>query len=493
MRRVFITFILVVIYSKAIAFDFQIGYHQFTILSKEEKTVEMTKFAAERGLSVIDTIPATVDNDDVTYTVTTIGKEAYYYSRIKGISIPNTIRKIKGRAFVGCIDIIKVDITDMRAWCEIEFEDEYSNPVSRSESFYLNGSEVRELIIPEGIKTINHGAFSRCKSLYKVKIANSVEYIGIRAFDGCYNLNKLDLGSVQTIDEMAFYRCSAIKSLNIPKSTKHLDIRTFTGTDCSTITVDSENPYYDSRDNCNGIIDTKSNMLYLGSSTTVIPNSVDSIGNYAFESCYGLKELIVPSNVKTIGLNAIHDCTYLTTMTMPALREFKYLGGIALENLNIMCKDEDDFMSFIGTYIPYYGLGPTVYPDWHFYINGKLLKELVLPKDMTEVYQLDFTKCPDIKKVTCYATNPPKVWSNSYTSSSIEATLYVSEEAVNAYKNSKPWSQFTNIIPVDFSGINDIKNDVSSSESRTYDIYGRQADCSTRGIVIKNGKKYIAN
>lgn len=493
MRRVFITFLLVVIYSKAIAFDFQIGYHQFTILSEEERTVEMTKFAAERGLSVIDTIPATVDNDDVTYTVTTIGKEAYYYSKIKGICIPNTIRKIEERAFVGCSNIAKVEITDLKAWCEIELGDEDSNPVSRSESFYLNGSEVRELIIPEGIKTINHGAFSRCKSLYKVKIANSVEYIGIRAFDRCYNLNKLDLGSVESIDERAFYRCSAIKQLNIPKSTKHLDIETFAGTDCSTITVDSENPYYDSRDNCNGIIDTKSNMLYLGSSTTVIPNSVDSIGDYAFESCYGLKELIVPSNVKTIGLNAIHDCTYLTTMTMPALREFKYLGGIALENLNIMCKDEDDFMSFIGTYIPYYGLGPTVYPDWHFYINGKLLKELVLPKDMTEVYQLDFTKCPDIKKVTCYATNPPKVWSNSYTSSSIEATLYVSEEAVNAYKSSKPWSQFTNIIPVDFSGINDIKNDVSSSVSRTYDIYGRQADCSTRGIVIKNGKKYIAN
>lgn len=492
MRKVFITFILVVIYSKAIAFDFQIGYHQFTILSKEEKTVEMTKFAAERGLSVIDTIPATVDNDDVTYTVTTIGKEAYYYSRINGISIPNTIRKIKERAFVGCIDIIKVDITDMRAWCEIEFEDEYSNPVSRSESFYLNGSKVRELIIPEGIKTINHGAFLRCKSLYSVKLANSVEYIGIRAFDGCYNLNKLDLGSVQTIDEMAFYRCSAIKQLNIPKSTKHLDIRTFTGTDCSTITVDSENPYYDSRDNCNGIIETKSNMLYLGSSTTVIPNSVDSIGNYAFESCYGLKELVVPSNVKTIGLNAIHDCTYLTTMTMPALRQFRYLGGIGLENLNIMCKDEDDFMSFIGTFIPYYGIGPTCYPDYHFYINGKLLKELVIPEDMVKIYQLDFSKCPDIKKVTCYATNPPKVQYSSY-HQSIKATLYVPEDAIDAYKSTEPWSQFTNIIPVDFSGINDIKNDVSTSVSRTYDIYGRQADSSTRGIVIKNGKKYIAN
>lgn len=82
------------------------------------------------------------------------------------------------------------------------------------------------------------------------------------------------------------------------------------------ITVESGNSRYDSRDNCNSIIETKTNTLIAGCKNSIIPNSVTSIGNGAFFACTGLTELTLPNSVKSIGESAFAYCSGLTKLTL---------------------------------------------------------------------------------------------------------------------------------------------------------------------------------
>ena len=79
----------------------------------------------------------------------------------------------------------------------------------------------------------------------------------------------------------------------------------------STITVSEQNPVYDSRENCNAIIETNSNKLIQGCQTTVIPSSVTSLGTNSFSGHYGLREVTIPSSISSIGVNAFQNCFYL--------------------------------------------------------------------------------------------------------------------------------------------------------------------------------------
>jgi hypothetical protein len=85
----------------------------------------------------------------------------------------------------------------------------------------------------------------------------------------------------------------------------------------TSITVDVNNPVYDSRNNCNGIIETATNTLTLGCKGTVIPNTVTAIGNKAFYRCNKLTRIVIPNSVVTIGDSAFSDCWSLTSVTIP--------------------------------------------------------------------------------------------------------------------------------------------------------------------------------
>ena len=118
--------------------------------------------------------------------------------------------------------------------------------------------------------------------------------------------------SVTSIGSSAFRDCSGLTKVVIGNSVISISAGAFSG--CSGLTsiiVKAGNSVYDSRDNCNAIIETKSNTLIVGCKNTIIPNSVTSIGNLAFYDCSGLTSVVIPNSVTSIGENAFNDCSKL--------------------------------------------------------------------------------------------------------------------------------------------------------------------------------------
>lgn len=132
------------------------------------------------------------------------------------------------------------------------------------------------MTIPSTVNSIRDWAFSYCTGLTSVIIPSSVTYIGWTAFRGCTGLTSVTISEgITGIGSGALDGCTGLKSVTIPSSVTRIENRAFSG--CSgfiSISVDEDNPTYDSRNNCNAIIETKSNTLLLGCKNTIIPSSV---------------------------------------------------------------------------------------------------------------------------------------------------------------------------------------------------------------------------
>lgn len=123
---------------------------------------------------------------------------------------------------------------------------------------------------------------------------------------------------IASISPYAFYGCSGLKSITIPKSVtkigKHIIERC---SDLLAVVVERGYPIYDSRSNCNAIIETATNTLIAGCGDSIIPNTVDTIGEDSFYCCDSLRSIIIPHGVKSIESSAFYGCENLTTISIP--------------------------------------------------------------------------------------------------------------------------------------------------------------------------------
>ncbi len=310
-------------------------------------------------------IPETVEHNDTTYNVTAIGDNAFGActnltsvtipnsvttigssafsgcGRLTSITIPNSVYYIGDWAFYSCYSLTAVHISDLSAWCKIRFYSSYSNPLYEANNLYLNGDLVTNLVIPgdvteikpyafhyctgltsvtipSSVTTIGEQAFCFCRGLTSVTIPNSVTTIGKSAFGDCTGLSSITIpNSVTEIGSSAFYYCTGLTSVTIPNSVTIIDNNAFYHcTGLTSIVVESGNSSYDSREGCNAIIRTNTNTLIVGCKNTVIPNSVTTIGEYAFDGCSGLTNITIPNSVTTIGEYAFSNCTGLTSVTI---------------------------------------------------------------------------------------------------------------------------------------------------------------------------------
>lgn len=217
---------------------------------------------------------------------------------------------------------------------------EISGTGSTSEHSWKEYSEyIKKVIVHDGVKHIADGAFSGCTNLVEAIIGNDVDRIGYFAFENCFSLEYVDLGegirsfggyafssckSLRTIElpnglttiEGGGFRFSGLRSVTIPSSVTSIDLGIFDYCeDLEQIIIDEANPVYDSRNNCNAVIETSTGLLVEGCNATIIPEGVTSIGNGAFGGCRKLSSVTIPSTVTYIDAYAFFECNAIKSMT----------------------------------------------------------------------------------------------------------------------------------------------------------------------------------
>ena len=247
-------------------------------------------------------------------SVTSIGDGAFRdCSGLTELTLPNSVASIGDFAFSDCSGLEKITVD--RGNKRYDSWGNCNSIIETGTNTLIVGC--KNSVIPNSVTSIGDCAFYGCSGLTELTLPNSVRSIGDGAFSGCSGLTELTLpNSVTRIGDCAFYGCTGLTELILPNSVSSIGDIAFTY--CSgleKITVESGNSCYDSRDNCNSIIDTEFNTLIVGCKNSVIPNSVTSIGYYAFYGCSGLTELTLPDSVASIGDGAFICCSDLSKIT----------------------------------------------------------------------------------------------------------------------------------------------------------------------------------
>ena len=199
------------------------------------------KYASEDGRClIIDGVlnsfaPAGLTEYTIPVSVTSIGGWAFSEcSNLISITIPNSVTAIRDSAFYNCWSLTSINISDLSAWCEIDFGYD-ANPLQNGANLYLNNELVTDLVIPSDISKIKPCAFHGCSSLTSVTIPDSVTTIGDYAFCYCSSLTSVTIPEgVTTIGERAVGYCSSLTSITIPNSVTKIRFDAFS--DCSSLT-----------------------------------------------------------------------------------------------------------------------------------------------------------------------------------------------------------------------------------------------------------------
>ena len=174
-------------------------------------------------------IPYQVTFGGVTYPVTAIGEWAFEGGEdMTYLSIPSSITTIGEYAFVDCGSNIEVSIADLTAWCKVQFGNEHSSPLSSAKRFYLNNSEVKQLVIPDGVESIPNYAFYQCRSITSLNIAGSVKSIGSSAFEDCTGLTSIYVfDGVESIGGSSFEGCTGLSTIIFPSTLSSIALNAF--------------------------------------------------------------------------------------------------------------------------------------------------------------------------------------------------------------------------------------------------------------------------
>ncbi len=353
--------------------------------------------------------------------VTSIGEKAFYNcGTVESVTIPSTVTHIGSNAFYGSPD--NVYITDLAAWCGIDFGNAQANPLYYGNcNLYLNNELVTEAIIPEGVTSIGAYAFGGYIKLLKVTIPSTLipPYIEDHAFENCLNLIEVQnlsdclitTGSTSyghvgyyaknvytTDDESKLITSGDYLFYVDPEASSYL--LKYAGTDTD-LTLPN-----DINGNSYGIYQF---VFAFNEDLTsiVLPSTLTSIGRGAFNYCYNLTgDIVIPATVKSIGYNAFYDCSSLNSVIVS--EGVKSIGDSAFRGCTNLVKleipksitsfGEDVFQScpkITSIYVPECATSFGTYG-----LSGCTgLNEINIPRGITSIYKDTFKTLVNLKKV----------------------------------------------------------------------------------------------
>ena len=402
------------------------------------------------------TIPAMVSYNSVDYAVKSIGNYAFQNcTGLTAVNIPNSVNSIGYDAFARCQALNSITIPGS------------VKTIGRDAFYRCDG--LTSVVINDGVTSLGDFVFAYCSKLTSITIPNSVESIGNYAFENTPWLNSQPEGDIvyvgnvaymyngympsntsvilkegtTTLQSKTFERCSGLVSITLPSSLTNIGSYAFRDcTGLATIVVDAGNSKYDSREDCNAIIETSTNSLIAGCMNTVIPNSVTSIGNNAFYNCSGLTSLTIPSGVTSIESGAFTGCNGLVSIVVDAGNS-KYDSR---ENCNAIIETSTN--SLIA------GCKNTVIPNSVTSIGGNVfyncsgLTSISIPSGVESIGYCSFANCSDLADVYCYAEKVPTTEKGAFDGVG-EAILHVPASAVETYRAMYPWSNFKEVVAIE--------------------------------------------
>ena len=397
--------------------------------------------------------------------VTSIGNRAFRKcSSLTFVTIPNSVTSIGEWAFYDCSKLTSVTIPN--------------SVTSIGNGAFAYCSSLTSVTIPNSVTSIGDDAFYNCKSLTSVTIPNSVTSIGEYAFNYCSSLTSVTIpNSVTSIGDYAFWYCSSLTSVTIGNSVTSIGDYAFNY--CSSLTsinVADDNPNYCSMDGVLFNKDKTTLIQYPGGKqgAYIIPNSVTSVGDWAFSYCKSLTSVTIPKSVTSIGLTAFAcDDALVAINVEQGNRAYSSVDGVLynrdktviiayptgktnnsytiLDGVNTI-----DTCAFAGNeYLEYINMPKTLISiDYAAFANCTKLIEIVIPKTVRTIGSYAFYNCASLKKIYNNAIIPQEIDDKTFEDVDIlNSELYVMPMAFTNYYNANIWKDFGLIETIEIGGI----------------------------------------